>query len=1411
LRGREPIPKGLTEEQKVFKIGPVLLDKRQLFIVVGSAFAYYLLYKQVYKVLPLTGAEAVLAFSPLMLLALFFAFARHDGRHMDFWLVRKVQNAFSPEVYLYKPDPQTRGVAGAFARVLPGAAEGTAGGAAQKTGAKGGARGTVRGRGAKASGRSPQRTGRMALPQRGGGPKGAKPSKAPKGAGANRSKKRPRRPRSAPELRDSVQKVLGIDGIYWEMLRLEDNSYVVIVEVEPLRMHLTGSDDKDRILSAAVGLYNRLDFPIVEMTRAKEGDVKDYAEEFRHLVTDVVEPGEQNLARSARDYLIFLDKIVREYNVHDRRSYFVLPYKPPTKPARGHRNEGFIKRLLGRLGLRPTKKATRQLQQEAKDAHNTLGARFDLIADFCAEAGAEARLLVGEELVDFVKDQSSGEKHYPKSKIYSPLSLETHGYGPLSERDLLRQIAWAEEVREDSPPAVGLADLTFSDKVAPAALRVHPDWVRVGGRYHATLFCIQYGPDVGLGDLRSVLNIPGRVKVVKYVEPVEEMRAIRKAGTAWAELEAAARTADNGDLITENERNRNRAHAHHVLEELQSGKQRLFDVSLLVHCEAETKEELYDLVDKVKKKLAGRRIEAKLSREEALAGFKSCLPLGKNLLTRRYANRNLMTYALSCFFLHATYTVDHRDGILLGVDHYSGGLVILNTRRLPNPHMNILGLSGAGKTVTVKLLSTRQRMRGHRVVVIDPVGDSRYGPVAEAMDGAYVPLGVGSSYRVNPCDLGHNYMNISVFTGAADNMTEEEYDRARTAALAGALDGKCLMLTRLVDLMLGAEGVGADRTESGLTAAQEGLVDRAWRELYADFGITEDPATHHLPPPTMPDFFRKIREPEFAEKLREVSEQLYVWEQGSLRHVFSGRTNVDLSNKYLVLQIANVKGRAKAAIMYGVLEFLNGRLSDREEPSDCYVDEFHSLLKYRMSAEFAEEMVRSGRARNNAMCPVTQEIDEFLHSEAGQVIFKQCASRLLLKTNRKTAEILSEFVDLSEDQQERLANFRKGQGYLMVGENLIPILIPISTAEERLFNTDPERDRLEALARAPGGGSPADRGGLRDPLGIPDEIASRPEAVARHLLSDTPAATVPEAMPKKLPPERPVPPLAVPTSTAGKPPLYAVVGKEASHVAYNLAGVFSDALAKRQRAAERPQADDDPLVLFVDAEGTLTSRFLEPNGIPRPDAFLAPDEAPPGYFARYAKRADGSRFAALSCPRHVALGPKNAIEAIEAGPYACVVVACGSGDENLYSEDWLLDATAVVAADAPDADGSPSEVSRDGADGPGVPWAPGVLAAALRAEELRGRNGTLLAPLGTPTAAVGGSGETGGAGAYRPLYPLAPKEAALMDGVTPYAFAAVEHAPTARTFRPLADALLKAPAADPAQEVAPRARDPKGT
>lgn len=1400
MNERFQIPKGLQPNQKVLPLGPLVLDKRQ-FIVLGAAFLlYYVLYKKLTQVIPLTLLDALIIFSPLVFAAVAVAFVPIQGRHLDFWVSRMIQNAFSPSVYLFAREPRDPDSPLAFAgaQVFAASKQAPAKGSESPSpnGSATGGRsaphhvspqGSPKGQKGRKPKKDPKKPAKAKAAAKAAAKASAKTGIATRKGRAHFSRKRPKKARTTAALRASVQKILGVDGLFYEMLRTTEGDYLAIVEVEPVKMNLTGETDQARILAAAAGLYNRLNFEIVEMTRAREGDVRQFCDELREVVIDVVKPHEQELAHTASDHLAFLDEIVKSYNVHDRKSYFIIPYRPGGAPQRGHRSDGFLAKLLTSLGIRPTKTATRRLQAEAKEAYHTLGARYDLVADFCKDAGAEARLMHGHKLLEFVKDQTCGEKHRPAARLYSPMTLETHGYGGISERSLAKRASWAEEERGPEPPAVGLGEVgfndTFADKVSPQALRVHRDYVRADGRYHATMYVKDFGPDVGLGDLRSVLNIPGRVKILKYIRPVPQHKAVKRAGAAWAELEAAARNADNGDLIVEADRDRSRQHARIILNELQTGNQRLFDVAVLVHCEADTKEELYNLTDKIQKKLEGRRIEALLAREESLKGFRSSLPFGKMELTESYARRPIITNPLACFFLHGTYAVDHTDGILLGVDYNSAGLVVLNTRRLTNPHLAIIATSGAGKTVAVKTCSTRQRFRGQRIVIVDPVGDSRYAPVCKAMNGQYVPLGVGSRFRINPCDMGRNYMNISVFTGAADHMSPEEYEETRKAALTGALDGKCLMLTRQIGLML-----------NDLTSAEENWVDRAWRELYEDFGITDDQDTHANTPPTMPDFYKKIQEPRFREHLADVYERLYIWREGSLRSVFSGHTNVDLDNPYLVLQIANVQGRAKAAIMYGVLEFLNGRLSDRTEPSNCYVDEFWSLLKYEMAAEFAEEMFRSGRARNNAMIPVTQDIAEFLGSEAGQVIFKLCASRLLLKQNRKTAEILSEFVPLSENQIRQLETFHSGQAYLMVEENLVPMKIAISRKEHALFNTDPENDDLARPGRRRDADDPAhhDRlpgGAVRDPLdvtrrileeGEPQDNGSR-RAAPTTRLTGAPVAAVGDASAPIAPTRRA--PVPAPTLPAGVPPVYAVVGREAPLVAWNLSGLVARAI---QLDLERAGADGShgsdasrkPLVLFADAEGSTTASLLLPGGFSRPDALLA-DREGGANLRDFVRRDEQLRFAALACPEDGRLPAENVLGAIEGGPYACVVVACPErfdpdDHQSMYVEDWLTAASRVVAAGPADLDRAP--------DGD-------LLGAALSAEELRGANGTLLAPLGSRDAAA--LARNLDPSRQHHLYPLpAADSAAFARAAAAGAFAALDDAQTAAAFEPLARALL---------------------
>lgn len=106
---RYPIEKGLTGDGKVYKAGPVALDKRQGHILFASLAVYWLLYKQLSRVIPLTTFEALLVFCPLLGVAALVAFVRIDGRHIDHWVLKALQHAFSQKTLLWKRLPDRAG------------------------------------------------------------------------------------------------------------------------------------------------------------------------------------------------------------------------------------------------------------------------------------------------------------------------------------------------------------------------------------------------------------------------------------------------------------------------------------------------------------------------------------------------------------------------------------------------------------------------------------------------------------------------------------------------------------------------------------------------------------------------------------------------------------------------------------------------------------------------------------------------------------------------------------------------------------------------------------------------------------------------------------------------------------------------------------------------------------------------------------------------------------------------------------------------------------------------------------------------------------------------------------------------------------------------------------------------------
>ncbi len=1148
-------------------------------------------------------------------------------------------------------------------------------------------------------------------------------------------------------LSDAVQRAIKTDRLVRNMVRMEDGTYAAIVEVDPVHLALGTQAQQEYVFAASVELYNRLNFPIVEFTVTEPTDVSRYVAGLRGQARAQAARGEDRIALFGEQLASYVENARTEHDSYDARSYIVLTYRPSIAKKNAKKNAGPAPRDKKRLKESDTK----ALQKETNAAHTVLTDRVRILCDALYEMGAEGYPLQNLELLGFLRAQTIGidEDELPPVRIWEPVTLDEGTYASLSREKLASHIRAGEEVRKKGAPhAIGSGDLTLptlSDQIAPDAVRIASDHVRINGRHQMTLFITENPDGVDFGVLRSLLTIPGRVRVVKYVYPVEKAKAIERLQNRFAELRASQSTNTSGNVGEALEREDAVGSAVVAMAELRRDSQRFAEMSVYVSCEADTQKELHELVRKVKSRLAAMRIMARVAREESFEGWLTTRPFGKEWMTPRYTRKGFLTETLACFNTFATWKLDYEDGAFMGLDLASGTFAYLDNRRLMNPHMIVLGIPGGGKSFAMKCYATRQRLRDHRVVIIDPVGDSKYGQVASALGGQEVILGPDSDHKINPCDLHEDYLSVNLLSRAAagdpDGLNEEEQRRARQKARSGAFNGKILMLTRLTRLMAVSD------SGRGLAAEDTTAIEKLWVEVYADKGITRDPDTHKNPPPTFRDFFDKLAErPDMAH----IHEKLYSWDQGILKNTFDEQTNVNLDNKFLVLQISALKDRVKAPIMFAVLDFLTGKLSNSEEPSECLIDECWSLLNDEEAAELLNELWRTGRARNSAMIGISQQVAEFANSEVGGVIFRLSQTRLILRQDEETAQALKKVGRFSDAQLMELERLAQGDGFLIVQDKQIPLRILASKYEQRLFNTDPTKERryreeeerrrseqraveasdakalppAEETHQAQAPPRPVRRAGVeppraprREPTPLPQPRKTPSEAATGRIPSaqqtpQGPQRGAPQHRPNNDAPARrqrpaaPAPTVSVARRNDGRAKIFAVVGPTSGLVGFNLAGLLAD--------AGKPNG---ARVLFVDAEGRITRELLQKLDT-EDGKLLPPDDLTvnlkKGLSTRqlkqllkpYVTQDETTGLNVMRIVEDESL-PANGLASTLSELVDVVVVPCAGSD---YGGDWLLMADEVVAT-APEAR---------------------TLGEFVKAsEDARGENGTLLAPMGT--------------------------------------------------------------------------------
>ena len=398
-------------------------------------------------------------------------------------------------------------------------------------------------------------------------------------------------------------------------------------------------------------------------------------------------------------------------------------------------------------------------------------------------------------------------------------------------------------------------------------------------------------------------------------------------------------------------------------------------------------------------------------------GLNTALPYGLRLLDNM---RTLTTESLAVLMPFSTQEVMHKGGTFVGVHAISKNPIMVDRAQLLNPHAFVLGVSGSGKSVTMKdMIVTTAVASGDEIFTLDV--EREYAPPIEALGGEVIRFSPNSPHRVNIMEVDRHY--------AGDD---------------NPVLIKSELLMSVVEQQMGNGRLGAK---------EKSLIDRCvaavYREYLKDFSGK---------PPEMLDVYKALLEQPEPEA-KDIALILQLLTTGSL-NIFSGQTNVDISSRITCFDLHEL-GKTLEPVGHAVmLDFLGNKVAQnfqRGIRTHIFIDEVHMYFANQYSALFLARAWKRYRKKDAYLTAATQNITECLASETARLMLSNSEYMALLNQAAPDRAELAKLLNISDTQMSFITNSEAGSGLLKVQGALVPFVnrIPKNTELYRLVSTKP--------------------------------------------------------------------------------------------------------------------------------------------------------------------------------------------------------------------------------------------------------------------------------------------------------------------------------------------------------------------
>lgn len=589
--------------------------------------------------------------------------------------------------------------------------------------------------------------------------------------------------------------------------------------------------------------------------------------------------------------------------------------------------------------------------------------------------------------------------------------------------------------------------------------------------YRRTYFVARMPSRAGFGFLSQFFGFGADVDVSVHVEPADSAKQIRKLTSAISSFEAQI------SLDMKDDRKENVAHLYRrkgELEDLrlalQSGEEKMYYLSVIVTVSADSLSDLERACTVLEREGPGRGYQLIDAADLQQEGLLSAAPLGINKL--RYPMEVFGGYIANMFpFVSSQFS--HKRGVLVGFDLVSKAPMFYDAwadgsmngaKKLTNANMFVSGVSGSGKSYTVKMLVSHSLLHDIQTAIIDWEGE--YAALAKAFGGSVVTIDYHTVEKINPCEL-----------------QEEEYEEEKSGKKTGQIMTKVDVAEKIEEMTQFTKYAASLTGSDPLSGEEIALIDRLWEWIYrAKFGFTENASSLYEPnrqltgnrlqmkkrrqQPQFSDFYRALEaEAEKNPQYKALAARLERATTGRTLGLFDCQSTLHLDQSPIIvfdLSKLSENSDLRKLGQYVALEWIVERFIKKNprQKKRVIVDEAQKALENRegtASGEYAAIFLDNAftriRKRGGSAVAASQQFRIFAASKYGASIIRNSDTKLLLKQERLDENMLVDMFSLAQHELERLYDAEPGEVRWDVGGEIVYTSYQATAWEDKLWNT----------------------------------------------------------------------------------------------------------------------------------------------------------------------------------------------------------------------------------------------------------------------------------------------------------------------------------------------------------------------